>query len=76
MLTADKIAIQLIQVTKSVVLSNGLVFELRKTKAAGRLDINNTAINDTVSMTANTIDKKLIALSCYFMPRSFSESNQ
>src|SRR5882724_7455760 len=72
-----KVAVQLIQIApKKEVFSHQTSFDFLKAHAVNRLDIHNTAINDTIKMTFDSIDNDFILLSCDHVTRSLGESNR
>src|SRR5882672_11522215 len=72
-----KVAVQLIQIApKKDVFSHQASFDFLKAHAVNRLDIHNTAINDTIKMALDSIDNDFILLSCDHVTSSLSESNR
>ena len=68
------IPVQLIQiVAKEGIRSHKASSDLLKAQAIDRLDINSTAINNTIPMSLDTIKCELILLSCYFVPCCLSQ---
>ena len=65
----NKISVELVKITESIVVPNTPSFEFLEATTTSRFDINNTAIDDAVTMTNDTIDDQLILLSCDFMAR-------
>src|SRR6266850_1557860 len=60
-----KVAVQLIQIApKKDIFSHFTSFDLLKAHAINRLDIHNTAINDTIKMAFDSVDNDFILLSC------------
>src|SRR6266705_6119777 len=64
---AHKIPIKLIQVAKSIFGCDRTIFELEEAAARSRLNVHDAAVNNTISVAQDPINRYNILLSCYFM---------
>ena len=71
-----KIPVQLIQIAKSILFSDGAVLELLKALSRSRFDIHEATINDAIPVAHDPINTDSILFSRYFMSRRLGERDR